>query len=510
MHRQKNTGLRSWLVFVATVVVLSLVAWLGRSWIDGSLTLPRATPSNLSTASVTVGLTDAPQSLDIRTDADTDVERALLGNVYETLVSRDENNKLVAGLAKSWTVSSDGLTYDFTLQRGVRFANGHKLDSADVVWSMQQIVKNKYQGATALAGLASVANPSPTKVTLTLAKPDPTLLRALADRAGIVYDSEWNGDYATQTAGSGPFKVDGFSKGQSVTLERNDRYWGDPAGVKTVTLKYYANGDALAKAALGGEANALFTSDANAVKQLDGQSSWKVESGTSTTKVMLALNNDTNSIFSDVQARQAIRYAIDAKSIADAAGDSAGALGGPIGPLEEGYEDLSGLFPFDQVKAAQMIAYFATGSAYFGTVELVVPTEYQSIGDTVAGYLRSVGIATNLQTFDAATVVQRIKDGQYTMALTASDADAAEFGTSDNVFRYTNGTVQDAYKSAMAATNDADYQSRMKTFAKTVSQDAAADWLYSRKTFAAAGTGVSGLPKNMTDDYLPLAKLTAK
>ncbi|MCH9277230.1 ABC transporter substrate-binding protein [Bifidobacterium amazonense] len=510
MHRQKKTALRSWLVFVATTVILSLVAWLGWSWAQGTITLPRATPSNLSTASVTVGLTDAPQSLDIRTDASANVERALLGNVYETLVSRDDNNQIVAGVAKSWTVSSDGLTYDFTLHRGMTFANGHKLDSADVVWSMQQIVKNKYQGATALSGLASVANPSPTKVTLTLSKPDPTLLRALSGRAGIVYDSEWNGDYATQTAGSGPLEVTAFDKGGSVTLSRNDRYWGDPSGAQTVTLKYYANDDALAKAALNGDVNAFFTPDAAAVKQLDGQSSWQVESGTSTTKVMLALNNDTNSIFSDAQARQIVRYAVDAKTIAASASDSAGELGGPIGPLEEGYEDLTGLFPFDQVKAAQMIAFFATGAAYFGTVELVVPTAYQSLGETVAGYLRSVGIDTNVQAADAATVAQRVKDGQYTMALLAGDADAAEFGTSDNVFRYTNGTVQDAYKSAMAATNDADYQSRMKTFAKTVSQDAAADWLYSRKTFAAAAKGVTGLPKNMTDDYLPLAKATVK
>ena len=54
---------------------------------------------------------NAPKSLDIRTEQGTAVEQALLGNVYETLVSRSDTNKLQPGIASSWQISDDGLTY---------------------------------------------------------------------------------------------------------------------------------------------------------------------------------------------------------------------------------------------------------------------------------------------------------------------------------------------------------------------------------------------------------------
>ena len=59
---------------------------------------------------------------------------------------------------------------------------------------------------------------------------------------------------------------------------------------------------------------------------------------------MLAFNNANESILVDQQMRKVMRYAIDAQSIAKTANDSYGTLGGPISPLEDGYEDLTELF----------------------------------------------------------------------------------------------------------------------------------------------------------------------
>ena len=110
-----------------------------------------------SDTAVTIGVPDAPSSIDIRTDDNPAIEQALLGNVYETLVARGQDNSLTAGLAKQWDVSEDGLTYTFTLQSGLRFSNGHALDSSDVVWSLQQAVQQQYVGSEALDHLAEVA-----------------------------------------------------------------------------------------------------------------------------------------------------------------------------------------------------------------------------------------------------------------------------------------------------------------------------------------------------------------
>lgn len=101
----------------------------------------------------------APESLDIRTEQGTALEQALLENVYETLVSRSETNKLQPSIAKSWQISDDGLTYTFTLNSNMTFANGHKLDSSDVVWSLQNVINNNYVGSDQLGSLKEITNP---------------------------------------------------------------------------------------------------------------------------------------------------------------------------------------------------------------------------------------------------------------------------------------------------------------------------------------------------------------
>ena len=124
-----------WLIFLGVAAVLSVMLWLGLSLVEHKD--PIASFGTLSSnSSVTIGIEGkAPESLDIRTEQGTAVEQALLGNVYETLVSRSDTNKLQPEIASSWQISDDGLTYTFALRDGMTFSNGHKLDSSDVVWS---------------------------------------------------------------------------------------------------------------------------------------------------------------------------------------------------------------------------------------------------------------------------------------------------------------------------------------------------------------------------------------
>ena len=175
-----------WLIFLGVAAVLSVMLWLGLSLVEHKN--PITSFGTLSSnSSVTIGIEGkAPESLDIRTEQGTAVEQALLGNVYETLVSRSDTNKLQPGIASSWQISDDGLTYTFALRDGMTFSNGHKLDSSDVVWSLQNTINNHYVGSDQLGDLKEITNPNADTVSVTLSKPNPRLLRALAGRAGVV------------------------------------------------------------------------------------------------------------------------------------------------------------------------------------------------------------------------------------------------------------------------------------------------------------------------------------
>ncbi|MEE0971114.1 MAG: ABC transporter substrate-binding protein [Bifidobacterium ruminantium] len=496
-----------WLIFLGVAAVLSVMPWLGLSLVEHKN--PITSFGTLSSnSSVTIGIEGkAPESLDIRTEQGTAVEQALLGNVYETLVSRSDTNKLQPGIASSWQISDDGLTYTFALRDGMTFSNGHKLDSSDVVWSLQNTINNHYAGSDQLGDLKEITNPNADTVSVTLSKPNPRLLRALAGRAGVVYDQENKADYAKTAVGSGPFTVSDASKSQ-IVLQRNDSYWGSKAVSSQVTLYYYGDEDAMANAMKAGKIDMALPLSASAADGLGKTDGISTVSGISFDKVLLAFNNDGNSPFSDEQIRKMTRYAIDAQSIAKNSPDAYAVLGGPISPLEDGYEDLSGLYPYNLEQGQQMRSYF--GANYIAPIDILVPKQYKSIGDTVKTAIESLNVGANLEVLDsAAEVTERMNAGTYNIALTtmSDEGDANVFASGQSVFHFENGDAQQAYANAMAATNDNDYQARMRDYARIVSEDAASDWLYTRKNFIAVSDQLQGYPKNLTDRLLPLSKV---
>ena len=422
-HSKRDNTWSKWGIFLGVAVALGALVVVGWTFMQN-----RFQPGSSLDANVTIGIDDMPQSLDIRSDSSAAAERLLVDNVYETLVTVDQDNKLQPGLATSWKTSDDGLTVTLTLQSGVTFSNGHTLDASDAVWSLQQNVTNKVADVDELGDLASVANPNATTVVITLAKPNPTLLRALSGRLGIVYDSESSSaDYQRKAIGSGPFTVADFQPGHSLKLARSDTYHGTKAASNVVEFMQYSDADALSK----------------------------------------ALTNGTDSLLSDEQARKAFRYQIDAAGIASAQPDAAGALGGPISLLEPGYEDLTGLYPHDENQAGQMFSYF--GAQYLTTVNLVVPEEYRSLAETIKQQIeRQPRPTVNLEVLSDEDYAKRIKDGKWELTVMSMDGtdDAGIFADPDSMFHYDHTEAQQAYADARAATNDADYEARMKAYAR--------------------------------------------
>ena len=218
-HSKRNNTWSKWGIFLGVAVALGALVVVGWTFMQNQFQ-----PGSSLDADVTIGIDDMPQSLDIRSDSSAAAERLLVDNVYETLVTVDQDNKLQPGLATSWKTSDDGLTVTLTLQSGVTFSNDHTLDASDAVWSLQQNVTNKVADVDELGDLASVTNPNATTVVITLAKPNPTLLRALSGRLGIVYDSESSSaDYQRKAIASGPFTVADFQPGHSLKLARSDK-----------------------------------------------------------------------------------------------------------------------------------------------------------------------------------------------------------------------------------------------------------------------------------------------
>ena len=88
---------------------------------------------------LTIGATAAPPTLDLVSNAAAAIPQVLLYNVYETLIRVDDSGKLVGLLAKSWTLSDDGLQLTFHLDPNARFAFGARVTSATVKASLERM-----------------------------------------------------------------------------------------------------------------------------------------------------------------------------------------------------------------------------------------------------------------------------------------------------------------------------------------------------------------------------------
>lgn len=500
--------LRRWGVFLGVALALSALVWIGWTVVRNRDVAAVFEGGDAASGSVTIGLTGVPDSLDIRTasGAQSDrLSRVLIGNVYETLLDVDDKNQITGGLASKWETSADGKTLTLTMSSGLTFANGHTLDSTDAVWSIQQAVEGKWPDAEAkFKRLASVTNPNPTTVVIALSEPDPTLTRTLTGRLGIVYDAEAKIDYAKQTAGSGPFTVDSFKDGVMTLKARS----GGGAKVGTVTFRYFADDDTLMKQADFGGFDMILPDFASSADGLAGDASFATVYGASTRKVTLLYNNDADSILSDVQARQAMRLMLDKAALANGRKqDVEQVLGGPIGPLEPGYEDLTSILPYDSAKGRSMMSYFSSG--YIGTLKLVTTAAYTSLAQAIAAQYQTVGIPVDVETVDATQLDQRAQSRDFQLMLTELDGEdgSAIFSTPDSTPHYTNADAQSQYAAAATAANATDYANGLKTYARTVSEDAASDWLYTKRTVVVVKKTLNGYPTQLTDTRLPLKDL---
>ena len=151
----------------------------------------------------------------------------LLDNVYETLVKSTPDGEIAPGLAEL-EISDDRLTYTLTLQEGVTFHDGDPLTASDVVWSLEQQRAEGANEAPRLASVETVEAPDDATVVITLTEPDNDLAFHLTRRAGAVLNEGATG-LENSANGTGPFVFDEWNVGSSITLVRNDDYWGEPA-----------------------------------------------------------------------------------------------------------------------------------------------------------------------------------------------------------------------------------------------------------------------------------------
>jgi oligopeptide transport system substrate-binding protein len=253
--------------------------------------------------------------------------------VFTGLVALDNSQKVVPELASRWDISSDGLTYTFTLRSGLKFSDGTSLTSADVAYSIDRALDpslgstvassylNLIVGANErLAGKIKtiigdgVLTPNANTVVIKITKPVSYFLATLTYPTAYVVEKKLITEYGNtnftnhlnQGGGSGPFKVKSYTHGKSIVLVPNPYYY-KAKPIITVNLIFYKDLNTAYEAYLNGQLDRADVPTAD-LAQVKSTSAYHETPTLST--YYYALNFDAKP-FNNIKIRQAFDLALN-------------------------------------------------------------------------------------------------------------------------------------------------------------------------------------------------------
>lgn len=495
---------------VAVVMAGALVlAGCGNGGTEG------AAPPTGPDATLRIGATAEPPTMDPTVNNAAAIPQVLLYNVYETLVRIDGEGEMQPLLAESWDVSEDRSTYTFHLVPDATFASGNPVRAEDVVWSLERIRDDAAIGEvlkTQMSVIDTVAATDEHTVEVSLSRPSNAWLYDMTSTAGIVIDSEAADDLATVPAGSGPFTMTNWAKGSEISLERNDDYWGEAAGIAGATFRYYSDANAMNSAMLSGDLDVISNVQApQALDRFGDTSQFTVLEGTTNGEVVLGMNNRSEGL-DDPQVRQAIRHAIDRQALMDSVWNGKGTLiGTMVPPSDPWYEDRSGDYPYDPERAKELLA--EAGYADGLSLRLRVPTlaYAQGAGQFIQSQLGAVGITVQIDEVEFPArwidVVMQQSDYDLTIVSHVEPRDIVNYADPEYYWHYDSEEFRTAIAEADAGTEE-EYVARMQDAAVMLSDDAASDWLFLLPNLIVTTPQVQGIKPNATTLSFDLTRAT--
>lgn len=343
----------------------------------------------------------------------------VLQNLYGTLTEFDEDLDVAPGLAESWDVSEDGLTVTLHLREGVTFADGSTFGSEDVKFSLDSI-QDEATAAVAASSLASVTNvdaTDETTVTLTLSAPDAALPANLAVVNMAMLSSDDTEEALNKTPnGTGPFVFEDRTASQSITLAKNEEYWGDTALLDTVEFRVIPDESSIVSAMQSGNVQFAVFDDPLVAETAEGPNV-TVESTPQLSYHALQLNT-TRGDLADVNVRLAVQCAIDREQVLETAALGEGEVTGPItSPAYKSDPDARPCPERDLDKAAEYLEKAGKDSVTINTIV--------SQGEYATSVNEAQNLKAQLAEANITLELEVLESGAYVDRWIAADFDAA-------------------------------------------------------------------------------------
>jgi peptide/nickel transport system substrate-binding protein len=420
-------------------------------------------------------------------------------NIFEGLTRIQENGEVAPLLAESWTVSPDMMTFTFKLKQGVKFQDGTAFDSADVKYSFEKYAgeKSTNKRKAVFANMAKIETPDAYTVAISLKKPDPTLLFSLGENTAVITAPESSDTNATKPIGTGPYKLQDWVKGDSVTLVAAETY-RDPAAImiKTVKFRFISDQGAMVAAMRAGDLDAVpIGINGENVREFQKDKRFTVTVGSTEGETMLIINNKRKPL-DDVRVRRALSHAIDKQAVLEAAAAGLGkVIGSHFPPHHPAYVDLTSMYPYDPAKAKALLKEAGVGNLEL-TLRLPPPPYARPIGEVVQAMLADVGITAKIESVEWAQWLDgtfKNKNFDLTVVSHVEPNDFVKYAEPDYYWQYDSKEAQALIAKATSTLDKAERTKALQDLQRRLAEDAVNVFLYNLPRPTVYKTGLKGL-----------------
>ncbi|MBD5778484.1 ABC transporter substrate-binding protein [Pelagicoccus sp. NFK12] len=394
-------------------------------------------------------------------------------------------------LAKSYSISPDGLTYRFEIREGVRFHDGTELDAEAAAFSFQRQLDETHPAHLADAAFSywsylyqdveAVEAVGPMTLEIRLAQPNAAMLRSLAvfpawlisPRSLDTYGSE----IQRNPVGTGPYRFKEWRRNEAIILERNPDYWGESPAFERLVLKVVPDNTTRLLQLKSGAIHGMDGLQPTEVAALRNDPELTVYEDAGLNVGYMAFNLE-NERLADIELRRAISLGVDREAFATVALEGAGRPA--VYPLPKGflgYPEIEDARLHDLERARKLAAPYAARFKEKPLEILVMNAPRPYLPDPVMaatfmkGQIEAIGVPAKVVSLDFKTQLDRLRNGDFETALIGwvgdnGDTDnflsvffgswAAEKGTATNYSFYRNEDMDELLLTARKTTDTAE------------------------------------------------------
>jgi peptide/nickel transport system substrate-binding protein len=328
--------------------------------------------------------------------------------LHDAMVKPMPGQPTAPSLAESWSVSKDGLTWEFALRKGARFHNGEPVTAEDVKFSFE-----RYRGTankTLKDHVSAVEAPDAGRVRFRLKQPWPDFLTfyASATGAGWIVPKKYVekvGDEGFKKApvGAGPYKFVSFTPGVELVLEAFDQYWRKTPSVKRLVFRVISDEATRLAALKRGEVDIVYSVRGELAEEVQRTAGLTLKPAVIQAPFWLYFPDqwDPKSPWHDRRVRLAASLAIDRPTINQALTLGHSKLTGNIIPSSFEFFWQPPAPVYNAARAKQLLAEAGYPSG-FDAGDYSCDSSYSNLAEAVANNLQAVGIRVRLRPLERA------------------------------------------------------------------------------------------------------------